>query len=156
MYIQILIILVQKRNFALLYNINKNKEKKVYNMLDNLTKEEQKIIINSYINDTKEFACSNQHYIEACGLYCPATGTWSLDMGGKLNPRCTIECPNYVQSGTQKRAEKMVALFNQIKIDTVEKIIKYIEQNPTCNNGDLIIMLMEEKEKIYVEEVCKY
>lgn len=123
-------------------------------MLDNITKDEQKMIISSYIKDTNEFACENQHYVEACGLYCPVISKWSLDMGGKLNPHCTIECPHYVQTGSQKHAEKMLALFNQIKIDTVNKIIKYIEANPTCNNGDIVMMLMEEKEKTYVEEVC--
>lgn len=121
-------------------------------MLDKITKEEVKTIINSYQKDTQEFSCRNQHYVEACGLYCPATGEWSLDMGGKLNPRCTKNCPDYVQSGTQKRAEKMIDLFNQIKVDTIDKIIKYIENNPTANNCDIIIMLMGEKEVSYVEE----
>ena len=121
-------------------------------MLDKITKEEVKTIINSYQKDTQEFSCRNQHYVEACGLYCPATGEWSLDMGGKLNPRCTKQCKDYVQSGTQKRAEKMINLFDQIKVDTIDKIIKYIENNPTANNGDIIIMLMGEKEVSYVEE----
>ena len=121
-------------------------------MLDKITKEEVKTIINSYKKDTKEFSCRNQHYVEACGLYCPATGEWSLDMGGKLNARCTKNCPDYVQSGTQKRAEKMIDLFDQIKVDTINKIIKYIENNPTSNNGDIIMMLMDEREISYVEE----
>jgi hypothetical protein len=121
-------------------------------MLDKMTKEEVKTIINSYKKDTEEFSCRNQHYVEACGLYCPATAEWSLDMGGKLNPRCTKNCTDYVQSGTQKRAEKMVALFDQVKIDTINKIIKYIEENPTANNGDILMMLNEERENSYVEE----
>lgn len=121
-------------------------------MLDKITKEETKIIINSYQKDVQEFSCFNQHYVEACGLYCPVTGQWSIDMSGRLNARCTKNCPHYVQSGTQKRAEKMINLFDQIKVDTIDKIIKYIEDNPTSNNGDIIMMLMEEKEVSYVEE----
>ena len=132
----------------------KKNEKKVYIMLDKITKEEVKNIINSYQNDIEEFACFNQHYVEACGLYCPAAGLWSIDMSGKLNPVCNKECKHYIQSGTQKRAEKMVALFNQIKMDTIDKIIKYLEENPTANNDDIVMMLMEEKEKKYVEEIC--
>ncbi len=127
-------------------------------MLDKITKEEVKNIINSYQNDIEEFACFNQHYVEACGLYCPAAGLWSIDMSGKLNPVCNKECKHYIQSGTQKRAEKMVALFNQIKMDTIDKILKYIEENPTSNNGDIIMMLMNEREISYVneatDEVC--
>jgi hypothetical protein len=124
-------------------------------MLDKITKEEIKTIINSYQKDMEEFACFNQHYVEACGQYCPAAGIWSIDMNGKLNPCCTKECKYYIQSGTQKRAEKMVTLFNQIKVDTINKIIKYIEDNPTVNNGDIIMMLMEEKENSYVDETNK-
>ena len=121
-------------------------------MLDRITKEEVKTIINSYKKDINKFECGNQHYVEACGLYCPATGKWSIDMSGRLNSACTPECKYYIKSGMQIHAEKMVALFDQIKIDTINKVIKYIEENPTCNNGDIMMMLHAEKERSYVEE----
>lgn len=121
-------------------------------MLDKITKDEVKTIITSYQKDVKEFSCQNQHYVEACGLYCPETSKWSIDMSGKLNSCCTKDCPKYVQTGTQKRAEQMLALFDKIKIDTIDQILKYIEENPTANNGDLVMMLMEAKEVSYVAE----
>ena len=73
-------------------------------------------------------------------------------MSGKLNSCCTKDCPKYVQTGTQKRAEQMLALFDKIKVDTIDQILQYIEDNPTANNGDLIMMLMEAKEVSYVKE----
>ena len=130
----------------------KNSEEKVYNMLDKITKEEAKIIIQSYQREIEAFACQNQHYVEACGLYCPETSKWSIDMSGKLNSCCTKDCPKYVQTGTQKRAEQMLALFDQIKVDTIDQILQYIEENPTSNNSDIIMMLMNEREISYVKE----
>lgn len=121
-------------------------------MLDKITKDEVKTIIASYQKDVEEFACQNQHYVEACGLYCPATSKWSIDMSGKLNFCCTKDCPKYVQTGTQKRAEQMLELFDKIKVDTIDQILKYLEENPTANNGDLVMMLMEAKEVSYVKE----
>ena len=121
-------------------------------MLDKITKDEVKTIIASYQKDIEEFSCQNQHYVEACGLYCPVTSKWSIDMSGKLNSCCTKDCPKYVQTGTQKRAEQMLALFDKIKVDTIDQILQYIEDNPTANNGDLIMMLMEAKEVSYVKE----
>ena len=127
-------------------------------MLDKITKDEVKTIITSYQKDIKEFACQNQHYVEACGLYCPETYKLSIDMSGKINSCCTKDCPKYVQTGTQKRAEQMLALLDKIKVDTIDRILQYIEENPTSNNGDIIMMLMNEREISYVkdatDEVC--
>jgi hypothetical protein len=119
-------------------------------MLDKITKEK---IIRSYINEAKEFKCNHQHYVEACGLYCPVTHSWSIDMSGKLNAKCNTNCPHYSQVGSQIRAQHVLELIDTVKIDTINTILAYIENNPNVTSEDVIKMLTEEREKTYVQEV---
>ncbi len=120
-------------------------------MLDKITNEAVSTIINSYKKDATEFACENQKYVEACGLYCPTIHEWSVDMGGGLNKKCNADCPHYKPSYKNIYAENMIAVFNTIKRSSLEKILTTIQENPTCNNADIIMLLMEEMEKPYVE-----
>ena len=116
-------------------------------MLDKTTKDS---IIQSYIAEVKEFKCNHQHYVEACGLYCPVTHSWSLDMSGKLNSKCNTNCPHYSQTGSQIRSAQVLELIDTIKADTIDVIIKYIKENPSVNVDDIVTMLTEERNKTYV------
>lgn len=115
-------------------------------MLDKTTKDS---IIQSYITEVKEFKCNHQHYVEACGLYCPVTHSWSLDMSGKLNSKCNANCPHYLQPGSQIRAAQVLELIDTIKADTIDVIIKYIKENPSVNVDDIVKMLTEKRNKTY-------
>ena len=116
-------------------------------MLDKTTKEN---IINSYIEDIKEFRCNHQHYVEACGLYCPVTHSWSIDMSGKLNSKCNTNCPHYSQPDSQIRSAQVIELINNVKIDVVDNVINYIANNTNATINEVLLMLQKEREKSYI------